>query len=78
MSYNIKVGSKLLCKDNYYHKNFTVGKYYEITQIFEVNLFETILINNNLFSMQNIKDIFYSEQEERKIKMQIIELTSRY
>jgi hypothetical protein len=86
-------GAKLRCKASYDYTTFEVGKEYVISSIFlrdNDNIFD-IYINRQWFKLlvednkeKEVKTIFplahlyfFTEQEERKIKLQILDLQSK-
>lgn len=82
-------GTKLLCKNNHGDKGLVVGQYYTIGAVISNLPYDKydISINNRWFSIifdesssifPYASIYFCSEQEERKIKLQIINLTSKY
>ncbi len=85
-------GAKLRCKVSYGYTHFKIGKEYIISSIFIKNdkhydvyingywfalLFEDDKSEENIsiFPLANL--YFFTEQEERKIKLQIIDLQSK-
>jgi hypothetical protein len=85
---DFKIGDKLLCKKNYdSYEEIMIGKYYEITDV--LNAAGIVVINDKIFSIYKslgpfssinfcyLWDCFNTEQEERKIKMQILNLMSK-
>jgi hypothetical protein len=82
---NFKIGDKLLCKKNFGpYDNFTMDNYYEITDVLIYT--EVVIINKKIFSIdKNLNDFsssrfdylwdyFKTKQEERKIKIQSLNL----
>ena len=77
-----KEGDKLLCCRKFDHLN--IGKYYEIDMVLECINMIAIHINGFWFSLTKNKssypyvyDYFFTEKEERKIKLQILKLHSK-
>jgi hypothetical protein len=79
-----KEGDKLLCCRVYDH-HLEIGTYYEISYYndSEIGKFDGMIVNgywfsNNKFSVYPyVYDYFFTEKEERKIKLQILKLHSK-
>jgi hypothetical protein len=80
-------GTRLLCKKSY-NSYFIVGQYYEIDivishlcyQKYDINIdgwWFSIMFDDSSSIFPYAIAYFYSEQEERKIKLQIISLISK-
>lgn len=77
-------GKKFLCKNNY--EDFQIGKFYKVE--LEAYYFKHwhLCINGRWFTTElgdqsffpSLYTYFFNEQEERKIKLQVIDIQSRF
>lgn len=74
----MNVGDKLYCyedaiSDDRPSKSFYKGKYYTIKQIFDNEYGKSFIMKDSFFTEGLLKLHFYTTQEQRKLKLQVIQ-----